>query len=139
MSDLGLRPSDVLNQDMCLLLEGANDVIFFEHVIRTLYAAEFLKVGVAILQYGGGAAEGIVAGTINVANIVPAQRYILDQGSGCRARRATLDECDKVRQRASQGRDGHASGTNARLNITFRRPCWWRLRTATQTYNGRAR
>jgi predicted ATPase len=73
--DLGLRPSDVLNQDMCLLVEGATDVVFFEHVVRVLYADEFQKVGIAVLQYGGSAAEGIVSGSINVANIVPAQRF----------------------------------------------------------------
>jgi predicted ATPase len=75
MIDLGLRPGDVLNQDMCILVEGATDVVFFEHIVRVLYANEFQKVGVAILQYGGGAAEGIVSGSINVANIVPAQRF----------------------------------------------------------------
>ena len=73
--DLGLRPGDVLNQDMCILVEGATDVIFFEHVVRVLYAAEFKAIGVAVLQYGGGAAEGIVSGAIDVSNIVPAQRY----------------------------------------------------------------
>jgi hypothetical protein len=75
MIDLGLRPGDVLNQDMCILVEGATDVVFLEHVIRLLYAAEFQKIGVAILQYGGGAAEGIISGAINVANIVAAQRF----------------------------------------------------------------
>jgi len=30
-SDLGIRPSDVFNTDICLLVEGASDVIFFEH------------------------------------------------------------------------------------------------------------
>ena len=75
LNDLGLRPSDVLNQDMCILVEGATDVIFFEHVIRILYADEFQKIAVAIIQYGGGAAEAIVSGSINVSNIVPAQRF----------------------------------------------------------------
>jgi predicted ATPase len=73
--DLGLRPGDVLNQDMCILVEGATDVIFFEHVMRVLYANDFQKVSVAILQYGGSAADGIISGSINVANIVPAQRF----------------------------------------------------------------
>lgn len=75
LSDLGLRPSDVLNQDMCLLVEGATDVIFFEHIVRVLYKDEFQRIAIGVLQYGGGAAEGIVSGSISVANIVPAQKY----------------------------------------------------------------
>jgi predicted ATPase len=75
LNDLGLRPSDVLNQDMCILVEGATDVIFFEHIIRTLYAEEFQRIAIGILQYGGGAAEGIVSGAIDVSNIVQAQRF----------------------------------------------------------------
>lgn len=75
LSDLGLRPSDVLNQDICLLVEGATDVIYFEHIIRVLYKEEFQKTAVGVLQYGGSAADGIVSGAIHVANIVPAQKY----------------------------------------------------------------
>jgi len=75
LSDLGLRPSDVLNQDLCLLVEGATDVVFFEHVIRVLYKDEFQRIAVGILQYGGAAAEGIISGVIDVSNIVPAQKY----------------------------------------------------------------
>ena len=75
LSDLGIRPSDLFNQDICLLVEGASDVVFFEHVIRNLYADEFQKVSVGVLQYGGGAADGIVSGSIDVSNIVPAQEY----------------------------------------------------------------
>jgi ABC-type cobalamin/Fe3+-siderophores transport system ATPase subunit len=75
MSDLGIRPSDVFNQDLCLLVEGSTDVVFFEHVIRTLYKKEFEKVAVGVIQYGGGSASGIANGTIDVSNIVPAQKY----------------------------------------------------------------
>lgn len=77
LSDLGLRPSDVLNQDLCLMVEGASDVIFFEHIVRTLYKDEFEKVGVAVVQYGGSAAEGIISGAIDVSNIAPVQRFTL--------------------------------------------------------------
>jgi ABC-type cobalamin/Fe3+-siderophores transport system ATPase subunit len=77
MSDLGIRPSDVFNQDVCLLVEGSSDVVFFDHVIRTLYKTEFEKVAVGIIQYGGGSASGIVDGTIDVSNITPAQKYTL--------------------------------------------------------------
>lgn len=75
LSDLGLRPSDVLNQDICLLVEGATDVIFFEHIIRVLYKEEFQRTAIGVLQYGGGAAEGIISGAIDVANIVPVQKF----------------------------------------------------------------
>ncbi len=76
LSDLGLRASDIFNQDICILLEGQSDVIFFEHIIRKLYKEEFENIAVAILQYGGGAAEGINNGSIKISNIVPAQKYI---------------------------------------------------------------
>jgi AAA15 family ATPase/GTPase len=75
LSDLGLRPSDVFNQDICLMLEGASEVVFFEHIIRNLYKDDFDKIAVGILQYGGSAADGIISGAIDVSNIVPAQEY----------------------------------------------------------------
>ena len=56
---MGIRPSDVFNQDICLLVEGATEIIFFEHVIRNLYQDEFKNLAVGIIQYAGGAAEGI--------------------------------------------------------------------------------
>lgn len=75
LRDLGLRPSDVFNQDMCLMVEGASEIVFFEHIIRNLYEKEFEKVGIGILQYGGLAADGIISGSIDVSNIVSAQEY----------------------------------------------------------------
>lgn len=77
LSDLGIRPSDLFNQDICLLIEGASEVVYFEHVIRTLYKDDFEKVAIGIIQYGGGAAEGIVSGSIDVSNIIPSQKYLL--------------------------------------------------------------
>lgn len=75
LSDLGLRPSDVFNQDICLMVEGASEIVFFEHIFRNLYKKEFDKVGIGILQYGGSAADGIINGNIDVSNIVSAQEY----------------------------------------------------------------
>lgn len=75
LSDMGLRPSDIFNQDICLLVEGASEIVFFEHIIRKLYAQEFEKISVGIIQYGGSAAEGIISGNIDISNIVPAQKY----------------------------------------------------------------
>lgn len=75
LSDLGLRPSDVLNHDFCILVEGASDVVFIEHVIRVVYGAEFQSIAVAVVQYGGAAAEGIISGAIDISNIVPVQRF----------------------------------------------------------------
>lgn len=75
LSDLGIRPSDIFNHDICLLVEGASGIIFFEHIIRKLYQNEFDKVAVAITQYGGSAAEGIINRSIDVSNITPAQKY----------------------------------------------------------------
>jgi predicted ATP-dependent endonuclease of OLD family len=75
ISDFGIRPSDIFNQDICLLVEGADDVVFFEHIIRVLYKEEFEKIAISIQQYGGSAAEGIISGSINVSNITTAQKY----------------------------------------------------------------
>lgn len=76
IGDLGLRPSDVFNRDICVMVEGADDVAFYEHIFDVLYASEFEGVSVAVLQYGGDAAAGIVSGSINVSNIVPAQGHV---------------------------------------------------------------
>lgn len=75
LGDLGLRPSDIFNQDICLMVEGASEIIFFEHVIRNLYEKEFEKIAIGILQYGGDAAAGIINNSIDVSNIVPAQKF----------------------------------------------------------------
>lgn len=77
LSDLGVRPSDLFNQDICFLVEGASEIVFFEHIIRTLFKDDFEKVAVGIIQYGGDAAAGIVSGSINISNIVPSQKYLL--------------------------------------------------------------
>ena len=77
LSDLGIRPSDLFNQDMCILVEGADDVIFFEHLVRTLYDDLFGKLAIGVQQYGGGAADGIISGSIDITNITPAQQYAL--------------------------------------------------------------
>lgn len=75
--DLGIRPGDLLQNDIVLLLEGQNDVIFFEHVIHELYQEEFKNVAIGVVQYGGDAALGIISGKINVSNIVPGKTYRL--------------------------------------------------------------
>lgn len=77
LGDLGVRPSDVFNHDICLLVEGASDIIFFEHILRVLYKDDFGKLAITAQQYGGGAADGIVSGSIDISNITPAQKYIL--------------------------------------------------------------
>jgi len=73
--DLGIKPSDVFNQDICLMVEGSTDVIFFEHIIKIFYKEEFDKISIGVLQYGGSAAEGIISGAIDVSNLTPAQKY----------------------------------------------------------------
>lgn len=76
-ADLGLRPGDLLQNDIVIAVEGQADVIFFEHVIHTLYREEFKNIAIAIVQYGGGAAEGIINGAIDVSNIMPGKTYRL--------------------------------------------------------------
>jgi len=75
LSDLGIRPSDIFNHDICLLVEGPSEIIFWEHIIRNLYANEFKKVAIGIIQYGGSNVSGIIKGTINISNIVSSQKY----------------------------------------------------------------
>lgn len=69
--DLGLRPGDLLQNDIVILVEGQSDVIFFEHVVHTLYREEFKDIAIGIVQYGGSASEGIINGAIDISNIVP--------------------------------------------------------------------
>ena len=68
-SDLGIRPSDLFQNDVVVLVEGQQDVIFFECVLE-LYGEEFRNIAVGVVQYGGDAASGIIDGKINVGNIV---------------------------------------------------------------------
>jgi len=46
-------------------------------VIHELYRDEFANVAVGIQQYGGGSAEAISSGSIDVSNITVAQKYVL--------------------------------------------------------------
>jgi len=75
--DLGMRPSDLLQNDIVLFVEGQSDVIFLEHVVNTLYGDDLKEVSVGVVQYAGDAALGIIGGTIKVANIGSAQGYCL--------------------------------------------------------------
>lgn len=75
--DLGIHPGDLFQNDIVLLVEGQNDVIFFEHVIHELYQEEFKNVAIGVVQYGGDAALGIISDKINVSNIVPGKTYRL--------------------------------------------------------------
>lgn len=74
--DLGIRPSDLFQNDLCLMVEGQDDVAFFEFVIHELYAKEFAGLAVGVVQYGGKAAAGIVIGDLTVANVSGAQPYV---------------------------------------------------------------
>jgi len=75
LSDLGIKPSDIFNHDICLLVEGASDVIFWEHIIRNIYKEEFKNIAIGIIQYGGSNVAGIIKGTIDISNIVSSQKY----------------------------------------------------------------
>lgn len=75
MSDIGIKPSDFLNKDICIMVEGQSDVIFFEHVIRTFFKDEFKNIHVGVIQYGGSAADGIIHNKIDISNLVSAQKY----------------------------------------------------------------
>ena len=75
MSDMGIRPSDIFNQDICLMVEGASEIVFFSYIISELYNKELEKIAIGVVQYAGSAADGIISGDINISNIVPAQKY----------------------------------------------------------------
>jgi len=75
--DLGVRPGDLLQNDIVVLVEGQSDVIFFEHVLKELYRDEFKNIAIAVVQYGGDAAAGINDGTISVENLVPGRGFRL--------------------------------------------------------------
>lgn len=75
--DLGIRPSDLLQNDIVVLVEGQNDVIFSETALRELYKDEFHDIAIGIIQYGGSAAEGIIDGTISIENLVPGNGFRL--------------------------------------------------------------
>lgn len=75
LSDLGIRPSDIFNHDICLLVEGPSDVIFWEFIIRKLYKSDFKIISIGIIQYGGSNIAGIIKGTIDISNIVSSQKY----------------------------------------------------------------
>ncbi len=76
--DLGLRPSDLLQNDICVAVEGPDDVTFFEYVIHHLYQQDFAGVTVGITQYGGSAGSGpITAGSVTAANVSGGNPYTL--------------------------------------------------------------
>ena len=75
LSDMGIRPSDVFNQDICLMVEGASEIVFFSYIINELYRDDFDKIAIGVIQYSGSSAEGIISGDIDISNIVPAQKY----------------------------------------------------------------
>ena len=75
--DLGLRPSDLLQNDICVV-EGADDVTFFEYVLHELYRQEFAGMTVGVTQYGGTAGAGpIMSSAITAANVSGGNPYTL--------------------------------------------------------------
>ncbi len=76
-ADMGIRPSDLLQNDIVVMVEGQKDVIVFDHIINNLYQQELDGVSVGVVQYGGSSADGIIGGDIDVGNITSAQGYVL--------------------------------------------------------------
>lgn len=90
--DLGIHPGNLLQNDIVVLVEGQDDVIFFDYVINELYRNELPEVAIAIIQYAGDAAGGIIDGTISVKNIVPGSSHrlwIRDRDSSPKEKPAT--------------------------------------------------
>jgi hypothetical protein len=76
-ADLGLRPSDLLQNDMVLLVEGATDVIFFEAVLEGFWRRQLPGVSIAVQQYGGDAAKGVISGRISIGNVTNLNPHVL--------------------------------------------------------------
>jgi hypothetical protein len=74
--DLGVRPSDLFQNDICLMVEGQDDIVFFEYVLHELYKQEFAGLAVGVVQYAGKAAAGITTGDLTIANVAGAQPYL---------------------------------------------------------------
>jgi hypothetical protein len=74
--DLGVRPSDLFQNDICLMVEGPDDVVFYEYVLHELYREEFAGLAVGVVQYAGDAALGITSGDLRIANVAGAQPYL---------------------------------------------------------------
>ncbi len=74
--DLGIRPGDLLQNDIVVLVEGQDDVIFFERVLE-LYREELHNIATAVVQYGGDAALAIIHNRIKVKNIVSGSSFHL--------------------------------------------------------------
>jgi hypothetical protein len=74
--DLGVRPSDLFQNDICLMVERQDDVVFFECALHELYKQEFAGLAVGVVQYAGKAAAGITSGDLSIANVAGAQPYL---------------------------------------------------------------
>jgi hypothetical protein len=75
--DLGIRPSDFLQHDIVVMVEGSKDVAFMDHVLHSLYATELAGVSVGVLQYAGSGADGIVSGSLDLRNVCGSRGYVL--------------------------------------------------------------
>ncbi|MFQ5853807.1 MAG: ATP-dependent endonuclease [Candidatus Binatia bacterium] len=74
--DLGIRPSDLYQNDICLMVEGQTDIVFFEYVLHELYKQEFAGLAIGVVQYAGKAAAGITTGELAVNNVAGVQPYV---------------------------------------------------------------
>ncbi len=80
--DLGIKPSDFLQSEITLMVEGKTDVIFWDHILNSICSDKFSEISISIFQYGGGAAKGIFDGSISLENIAaykPRTLWIIDR------------------------------------------------------------
>ena len=75
--DLGIRPSDFLQHDIIVMVEGQKDVALMEHLVYELYGGDLSGVSVGVLQYAGAAADGIVSGSLDLRNVCASRAYVL--------------------------------------------------------------
>lgn len=75
--DIGWRPSDLLQPDIVVLVEGRDDVVFFEKVAEEIWRPNLAGVSLTVQQYGGDAAAAIRKGAIDVSNIAAINSHAL--------------------------------------------------------------
>ncbi|MFC1587574.1 ATP-dependent endonuclease [Planctomycetota bacterium] len=77
IGDLGIRPSDFYSCDICIMVEGSNDVHFFEHLFNTIYSDIFSKIEIGVQYYRGSEIDQILSGNLSISHLTSAQQYVL--------------------------------------------------------------
>ena len=102
LGDLGIRPSDFFGSDICIMVEGPTDVIFWECVLE-LYRDELQDIVVNIVQFNGKSAHGLINEKLKINNIIPFRKNLLwihdkDSGIGESPNKENINFCQKIEE-----------------------------------------